>query len=95
MMELVLHVIQFCASCVSDSNALPPAIGALTGAAAGPAGSVVSTPEMTAMFLARYWTQDPLIRRLRRGRTIRPRRLIPRPRTHRHRKIHPRRRRHR
>jgi hypothetical protein len=37
MMDLFLHMIHFCASCVSDNNALPPAAG-LIGGAAGAAG---------------------------------------------------------
>jgi hypothetical protein len=37
MVDLLLHMIHFCASCVSDNNALPPAAG-LIGGAAGAAG---------------------------------------------------------
>src|ERR1019366_7340289 len=39
MMDLILHLFHFCASCVSDSNALPPAAG-LIGGAAGAAGGL-------------------------------------------------------
>ncbi len=39
MMDLFLHLVHFCASCVSDSNALPPAAG-LMGGAAGAAGAL-------------------------------------------------------
>ena len=34
MMDLVLHLFHFCASCVSDGNAIPPAAGVIGGAAA-------------------------------------------------------------
>jgi hypothetical protein len=39
MFDLLLHVMHFCASCVSDNNAIPPAAGAL-GGAAGAAGGL-------------------------------------------------------
>jgi hypothetical protein len=41
MMDVILHLFHFCASCVSDSNALPPAAG-LIGGTAGAVGSLGS-----------------------------------------------------
>jgi hypothetical protein len=42
MMDLILHMFHFCASCVSDSNALPPAAGLIGGAAGAAGGSVAA-----------------------------------------------------